>query len=237
MNALSQMNAAVVVEPDRESLDACWKRIGIWGDKQCPELAACTHCRNCAVFSAAASFLLDRALPPGYREEWSGHFVDKKAAMVLRTLSVLVFRLGDEALGIPMKLLQEVTEWRTIRKVPHRRQGVVQGVVNVRGELVICVSMAKTLGTDAPSMADKTGPYDRRAQRLIIVKRESDRYAFPVDEIVGIARISPGELKDLPATVVHGDRRCVGAMIHWKGRSAGLLDEERLFETLNRSLG
>lgn len=222
---------------DREALHACWKEIGIWGNKQCPELATCTHCRNCPVFSSAASSLLDRPLPPGYREEWTGHFVDKKAAMVLRTLSVLVFRLGQEILAIPMRLLQEVTEWRIIRKVPHRRQGVVLGLVNVRGELIVCVSVSATLGIACPTPACSENVGERRSSRLIIVKRDSDRFAFPVDEIFGIARISAGELKDLPATVVHGNRRCVGGMISWKGKSAGLLDEERLFDTLNRSLG
>lgn len=222
---------------DREALNACWKEIGIWGNKQCPELATCTHCRNCPVFSSAASSLLDRPLPPGYREEWTGHFVDKKAAMVLRTLSVLVFRLGEEILAIPMRVLQEVTEWRIIRKVPHRRQGVVLGLVNVRGELIICVSIGATLGIVAAPQPSTEPAAERRSSRLIIVKRDSDRFAFPVDEIFGIARISAGELKDLPATVVHGNRRCVGGMISWKGKSAGLLDEERLFDTLNRSLG
>ena len=35
---------------------------------------------------------------------------------------------------------------RLIHSLPHRRQGIVLGLVNVRGELLICVSLARLLG-------------------------------------------------------------------------------------------
>ncbi|MBI3871429.1 MAG: chemotaxis protein CheW [Verrucomicrobia bacterium] len=222
---------------DATELKACWKEIGVWGDGRCPELRAHTHCRNCPAFSSAASRLLDRSLPPGYRDEWSSHFVAKKADMALRTLSVLVFRSGSEALAIPMRVLQEVTEWRVVRTIPHRRQGIMMGLVNVRGELVVCASLE--LALDIGRDDDPQGPSSRAVahRRMLIAKKDSDRFAFPVDEIFGISRISLGDIKDLPATVVHSGKRCVSGMISWRERSVGLLDEERLFELLNRSLG
>ena len=232
------MSVIVKRESEKESaIDACWKKIGIWGDGSCHELRTHTHCRNCPTFSSAASRLLDRNLPPGYREEWSTHFVDKKADVVLRTLSVLVFRAGSEALALPMRVLQEVTEARVIRGVPHRRQGVVKGLVNVRGELVICASLQIALRLDCDSNTSDRSEREVAQRRLLIAKKDADRFAIPVDEIFGILRLSPGEIKDLPATVVHSERRCVSGMILWKEKSVGLLDEERLFELLNKNLG
>lgn len=232
------MNAILDASADEPAqLKACWKEIGVWGDGRCVELRTHTHCRNCPTFSSAASHLLDRKLPPGYREEWSAHFVGKKADMVLRTLSVLLFRAGSEALAIPMRVLQEVTEAKVIRTIPHRRKGVVLGMVNVRGELVVCASLEKSLDIVRDADGDGAAAPGPTQRRLLIAKKDADRFAFPVDEIFGISRISPGEIKDLPATVVHSDRRCVSGLISWKERSVGLLDEERLFELLNRSLG
>ena len=45
---------------DTQAIDDCWNRIGIHGDKSCPLLAEHIHCRNCSVYSAAATRLLDR---------------------------------------------------------------------------------------------------------------------------------------------------------------------------------
>ena len=48
------------VTRDAQAIDDCWNRIGIHGDKSCPLLSEHIHCRNCAVYSAAATRLLDR---------------------------------------------------------------------------------------------------------------------------------------------------------------------------------
>src|SRR5437588_4360 len=40
--------------PEVNVIDDCWNRIGIGGDRTCPELAVHIHCRSCPVFSAAA---------------------------------------------------------------------------------------------------------------------------------------------------------------------------------------
>ena len=49
----------------------CWNRIGVRGDRSCPELAKHTHCRNCPVFAAAGRRFLDAPSPAGYLDEWT----------------------------------------------------------------------------------------------------------------------------------------------------------------------
>ncbi|MCW1245836.1 chemotaxis protein CheW, partial [Pseudomonas sp. SAICEU22] len=49
-----------VTHDDAHAIDDCWNRIGVHGDKSCPLLAEHIHCRNCSVYSAAATRLLDR---------------------------------------------------------------------------------------------------------------------------------------------------------------------------------
>src|SRR2546422_1979826 len=39
--------------------------------------------------------------------------------------------------------IAEVAERRVIHSLPHRRTGIVLGVVNVRGELLVCVSLGR----------------------------------------------------------------------------------------------
>ncbi len=52
----------------------CWNRIGVNGDRSCPELTSFVHCRNCPVFAAAARSFFDRPAPedtsPTGRDGW-----------------------------------------------------------------------------------------------------------------------------------------------------------------------
>lgn len=214
----------------------CWKQIGIWGDGGCEALRQHIHCHNCPVFSAAAAELLDREMPPRYRDQWADHFGQKKADLALSTQSVLAFRIARESFAIQMKALQEVGYLKALRPIPHRRQGVVQGVVNVRGQLVICVSLQNALQLEPLVQPVNESSSKLGQKRLLITDYEGDRFAFSVDEIHGILRLRPGELQDLPATVGHNPSRCVGGVLNWQGKSIGLLEERRLFELLNRSL-
>ena len=44
---------------DTQAIDDCWNRIGVRGDQSCPLLIEHIHCRNCALYAAAAIRLLD----------------------------------------------------------------------------------------------------------------------------------------------------------------------------------
>jgi chemotaxis-related protein WspD len=56
------------------ALNDCWNRIGTWGNRQCPVLKGAIHCRNCSVYSSAATRRLEEELPPGYLDRWTDHF-------------------------------------------------------------------------------------------------------------------------------------------------------------------
>ena len=124
-----------------QPLDTCWNGIGVYGDGSCAELKKFIHCRNCGVFSAAAHRLLDRPLPEAYRQEWTRHFAQIEKVQPPARKSAVVFRLKAEWLALPTHAFQEVGERRPIHSLPHRRDGIVLGLVNVRGELLVCVAL------------------------------------------------------------------------------------------------
>lgn len=218
--------------PSSRRLDDCWNRIGVHGDGSCPELATHIHCRNCPVYSTAAVALLDRALPPTYRETWSLHFAKPKLATEAGTTSAVLFRLQDEWLALRTGLIKEVAATRPVHSLPHRRDRIVTGVANVRGELVVCVSLAEVLGLEARAGATARAG----GERLLVAEREGSRLVFPVDEVHGIHRFHPREAKPAPATVARATLTYTKGVLAWQNRSVGWLDDELLFHTLNRSL-
>ena len=72
--------------------DACWHRIGVWGDRTCPELRTVTHCQNCPVFMGAGRRFLDAPPPTDYAAEWSEQLAEPEAEAATGLIGVLVFR-------------------------------------------------------------------------------------------------------------------------------------------------
>ncbi len=68
--------------------------------------------------------------------------------------------------------------------------------------------------------------------RLLVVRRDSERWVFPVDEVDQVHRFAAGELTRVPATVGRALARLTRGVFHWQGRSIGVIDDERLFATL-----
>ncbi len=214
-------------------IDACWNRIGVYGDGSCPELSKFVHCRNCSVYSQAAHQLLDRPLPEAYRREWTEHFGREEKRTPPAKLSAVVFRLQSEWLALPSEAFQEIAERRRIHSLPHRRQGIVLGLVNIRGELLICVGLGRLLGLErATARVTARAAYDR----LLVAGWEGSRLVFPADDVVGIHRFQAQELREPPATVSKATVSFAPGIFLWQQRPVGLLDPALLFSALNRSL-
>ena len=156
--------------------DGCWHRIGVSGDRSCPELSTFVHCRNCPVFAAAARSFFDRPAPEGYLAEWSSWLADsgsdglrprgegggdddEDGGVVAQRegVSVLIFRLGAEWLAFRTRAVAEVTTPRPVHRVPHRSNRIFAGLVNLQGQAQLCVSLHGLLGVDAPGVAAATG--------------------------------------------------------------------------------
>jgi len=74
-------------------------------------------------------------------------------------------------------------------------------------------------------------------QRLLVIRREDVRVVCPVDEVHGIHRVHLRELKDVPATVANATVSYSTALVSWRERSVGILDDQLVFYSLKRSLG
>jgi len=172
-------------------------------------------------------------LPDGYRRAWTLHYAQKKATSKPARISALIFRLQNEWLALPTQAFQEVAERRLIHSLPHRRQVIVLGLANVRGELVICVSLGRALGVENVA----TRPNLRTMyNRLLVARWEGQRLAFPVDEVHGIHRFDLGQLKPPPAVLSKSAHTYSRGVLQWQQQTVGFLNAESLFSFLNRSL-
>ncbi|MBS9477607.1 chemotaxis protein CheW [Ancylobacter radicis] len=186
--------------------------------------------------SARAGRLLDRPLPPGYRAEWARHFAGARVQAGEADApadTVLIFRLGGEWLALPADLVTEITEPRRSHSLPHRRDRLVRGIVNVRGELLVKIALAELLGIEGQEPAASQGT---AFARLVVIGRADRRVAFHADEVHGLHRHGPEALRALPVTVDKNAARFASAVLDWDGRAVGRLDGAGLLDAVDRSL-
>ncbi len=213
-------------------VDDCWNRIGVRGDRSCPELDKVGHCHNCPVFAAAGQQLLERHPPDEYVEEWTRRLARGEGDGADEALPVLVFRIGEEWLGLDAHRAVEVAPARPARRIPHRSDRLLAGLVNIRGELQLCASLHELLGVERPAATA-----ERSRARLLVAEHRQQRWVFAVDEVLGVARLPAREMGAVPATLARGLAHYTRGVFRQDGKDVGLLDEDRLFEALKRRIG
>lgn len=218
------------IHEDAQAIDDCWNRIGIHGDRSCPLLVEHIHCRNCPVYSAAATTLLDRY---ALTRDDQDHVQGADLQLETSTRSILVFRLGEEWLGFPTRCLVEIAPLQAIHSLPHQRSRALLGVANVRGALVACLSLVELLGLDPSVMPVQSS---RIMPRMLIVAAEGGPVVVPVDEVHGIHAIEESLLDSASTSGTHANARFTRGVLQWKDYSLRLLDEEQLLSAVNRSL-
>lgn len=232
--------------PGTGAIDACWSRIGVWGRADCAELTTHIHCRNCPVYSHAAAAMLDGAIPDGYLEEWTTHVAAPKHSPVAAAFSLLVFRINAEWFALPMSVLDEVVERRPVRTLPHTRSAFIRGIVNIGGQLLVCVSLTRLL--ELPGRTEQEKSAQTIFERLLVVTTPGGRIAIPVSEVAGPARCQADDLRPVPATIERAPIHFTLAVWPWQqcrydasgpvieSINISVLDTQRLFPAIEKGL-
>lgn len=222
-------------------MDDCWNHIGVSGDRSCPELVSVIHCRNCAVYARAGRSLLERCPPDDYLADWTTVLAEQPARLSSdervvagnQSLAVMVFRLGGELFALPLRLLQEVTPPCGIHSVPGRSNGCFLGLVNIRGEILLALSLRQLLGIgpEPSSGADRCG-LPEAGMRMAVTTAGDEQCVITIDEVLGIHLCASDDLQPPPVVHSAAGGALLQALLPWKGRQVALLDGERLLRAL-----
>ena len=126
--------------------------------------------------------------------------------------------------------LAELADDRPVRRLAHRTGGRLQGLVNIRGELQLCIALSALLGLDSFG-ADAVSP------RLVLFRGAGGGVlAFRVDQVSGLLQYRPAELQPAPATYPATLARCVAGIVGDGERRHVLLDGDGLAGVLDEAL-
>ncbi len=107
-------------------------------------------------------------------------------------VQLVVFKIGDEEFGVEINQVREIVKLVSITRMP-KAPVFIEGVVNLRGQIITVIDLAKRL--DLPS----TGKTD--STRIMVVEVGEDTVGMIVDSVSEVLRLSTDNIEDTPALI------------------------------------
>jgi len=215
--------------------NSCWNQIGVWGDHSCPQLTTYIHCHDCPIYSTAGRQLLEREIPLEYLNEQTNLLAQNKEQQRFDTISLGIFRLEEEWFALPVQLFKEVTEPSIIHTLPHRSNKIFLGLISIKGEINLCISLHELLGLESTTSTSNFSPIVVY-KRMVVIEKEGSQWVFGVDEIYGVHRVTVESLQNVPATISKAIGTYTKSIIKWQEKSITCLDEDLLFYAISRKV-
>ncbi len=138
-------------------------------------------------------------------------------------MQLITFRLGAEYYGIHVPKVREILRPVDLFSVPGMGERV-EGVINLRGEIIPIVKIGPLLGLALDGQKDAG-----RKRRMIIIDDAAGKFGFFVDEVLEVARIQPNDLQGAPALGAAGPSEgVVTGIVKIAGRMIVCIDPEKI---------
>ncbi len=144
------------------------------------------------------------------------------------------------------QVIAEVTLPRPVHRIPHRSNAILIGLVNLRGQLQLCISLHGLLGVDppqapanpshshVPGSQKATAPGASPTTRLIVLRdrERSENWIFAAEDVLGVHRPPRSQMRNVSSALANTEVSFSQATLFWEDRSVSFLDEQRVFAAL-----
>jgi purine-binding chemotaxis protein CheW len=137
----------------------------------------------------------DAAIPTATEETKPGDKKEEESGQDGEELQLVTFLLGKEEYGIPIARIQEIDRLSKITQTP-KAPKFVEGVTNLRGEVIPVLSTRMLFALEAKASDDHT--------RVIIVDLGGAKTGLVVDSVKEVLSISSRNIAPPPASISNG---------------------------------
>ncbi len=108
---------------------------------------------------------------------------------------LVVFRIGDEEFGVEIVQVREIVRLFEITRMP-KAPVYIEGVVNLRGQIIAVIDLAKRLGVSAKPRGQNS--------RIMIVEMGQNTIGMIVDSVVEVLRLPQENIDHVPELIETG---------------------------------
>lgn len=136
---------------------------------------------------------------------------------------IIVFKLGEEAYGVPITQVKEIIEIQNITKLPNIPE-YIQGVINIRGKVHIIYNFRVKFNMDEKPIDDNT--------KIVVTNYKS--IGFIVDEVSEIINVNEEDIENTASFELLMDKKYISDIVKLNDRIIiGLNIEKVLSENEN----
>ena len=135
-----------------------------------------------------------------------------------KEIQVVIFRLGREEFGVRIDQVKEIIEMTHITRMP-KAPSFIEGVINLRGEVVAVIDLARQFDIPASERGEET--------RIVVVDVDNNIVGMIVDSVPEVLRISAENIDPTPTLI---ESRIDTSYIEGIGKL-----DDRIFVLLNLS--
>jgi purine-binding chemotaxis protein CheW len=129
--------------------------------------------------------------------------------------------VGDLLFGIDVLRVQEVLRYQKMTRVP-LSPVVAEGLINLRGQIVIALEMRRRLGLEPRSAG--------RLPMNLVVRTEEGPVSLLVDEIGDVLQLDPADFESTPDSVTPAARELIRGVYKLKNKLLLVLDPDQTRE-------
>ena len=133
-------------------------------------------------------------------------------------MQILTFRLKDYYFAVLTENIVEITKTHDFKKIPKSPEWI-EGLINLRGEIITLVNMYSLLKIDEFKIDDCYN-------NTIIITLENNSIALMVDEVIGVTDIEEEDLQ----SVAEQDNAHVKSLVTIDNQIVNILELKSLFE-------
>lgn len=139
-------------------------------------------------------------------------------------LEIMEFTVGGELFGINIAKIREIMRAQEIKRMPNSHN-FVEGIFKQRGEVITVIDLAKCLNIERTE--------NKSHDIFILTHFNKLNFAFRVESVVGIDRVSWEDIKKPDKVIYSGEDSVATAIAEYKDRLITILDFEKIIADIS----
>ncbi|MEK7290162.1 MAG: chemotaxis protein CheW, partial [Planctomycetota bacterium] len=130
-------------------------------------------------------------------------------------VALAVVRFGDEYYGVDVHVIREFTDIRKVAPVPCCPEHII-GNMNLRGDILTLVDIRRVLNVPVPG--------NGTAKKVIAVQAGNLVVGIPVDEVLDLIYLRPGNVTEVPTAVKYVSKEYLKGTVQYDNKMLSILD-------------
>ena len=139
-------------------------------------------------------------------------------------LEIMEFTVGGELFGINIAKIREIMRAQETKRMPNSHN-FVEGIFKQRGEVITVIDLAKCLNIERSE--------NKSHDIFILTHFNKLSFAFRVESVVGIDRVSWEDIKKPDKVISSGEDNVATAIAEYKDRLITILDFEKIIADIS----